>query len=138
MSCVFDEAVAIEIPVIIHPVDCSANVWPNLLNERAVAGPLKIGARQHDEQGSSVYGTVVLPEGNLMEISHLTVPHFVENLPRLGFVGMVYVDGLGCGEKFQHTLGKGRLDPKHLQRSDNSISAKYRTEPRHTRVRVVR
>src|SRR5438128_1290889 len=82
-ALVVDEAVVIRIAPGLDPFQRALEVWPQLLDERLVAGVTEVRTGQHDEQRRRVDAAVVMAEGNLAERRHLAAPGLVQDLPRL-------------------------------------------------------
>src|SRR2546423_3275099 len=138
MGSVFHEAVAIEIAIIVHPVEGGTNIRPYLLNESAIPGALVIGSREHDEQWRRIHGTVIFRKWNLVQVRHLAVAKLVQNLSWLGLILWINLDGLSTCQIFKYALGEFWLHPQHLHGRDDAVAAEYRAEPRNTCIRIIR
>src|SRR5262249_52723433 len=117
------------IAVLIDPAQCALNIWPDRRDELKVAAAHIIGVGKHDEERRGIHAAVVLPEGDFTERGHFAMARFVEDLA--GFrVSFGYIFSRLCGgEKPEHAPSHARIDPKHLQRRDQTVPSKRRTEP---------
>ena len=136
LSLVFDQGITIEIAKFVDPVEGSHDVGPESLNRFQVAGSLEIRTRQQDVERRGVDAAIVLAIGHFLEIGHLTVTGFVEDLAGLGIFFPIDDGRLGRRQILEDTPGEVRPDPEALERRDETVAAERRVEPGQARVRV--
>jgi len=81
---VLEKAVAVAVAIAQHPRQRRHQVGPEMIDEGAVGGPAVVGRRECDEQRCRVDASVVPAERHFPERRHFPLPHFVEDLSRLG------------------------------------------------------
>ena len=133
---VFDEAVAVAVAVVVHPVQRRLDVRPQPLRERDVAGALEMRAGQRHEERRRIDAAVVAAERHLAEDGHFAIARFVQDLAGLR-VGM-RVDGGGLRRRQmpEHAGGDGGIEPQRRQGGDQGVATEHGAEPRHARVGV--
>ena len=92
-AAVFDEAVAVAVAVGLEPAQRRLDVRPELEHGGEIAGPLEVGAGEHDEERRGIDAAVVAAERHFAELGHLAEAHLVQDLAGLGVGGGV---DLGC------------------------------------------
>ena len=133
---VLDEAVGVEVAVALDPVDGGGDARPEGGDEVAVAGPLVVGRRQHDEERRRVVRAVVAPERNLAQRRHFARARLVQDLAGLCVALGIVVGRLRRGQIGEHAPRQLRRRPQALERGDDPIAAKRRAEPRHAGIRI--
>ena len=137
MASIFQEAVAIAIAIMIHPIEGPLDIAPNRTDEIQVAGAFVVSHGKHDEERSGIHTAVITAKRDLLGGSHLAFPQFVKNFSGLGVLLGYHAVCLCLGQKLQNTLGQSRLGPQHLISGDQAVAAKYRIEPGHAGIRVL-
>jgi hypothetical protein len=128
---VFDEAVAVDVAVVVDPAERAVDVVPQSGDEVAVARTAVVVAGQDHEQRRRVHTAVVAAEWHLAEAGHLPRARFVQDLSRLGILGRVGRDRLGGSEIGERAAREIRVRPQPLERRDDAVAAERRAEPRH-------
>src|SRR5437773_849026 len=104
-------------------------VWPDRVDERAVAGALVIVPGQHDEERRGIHAAVVLSERNFLQGGHLAWSRFMDDLSGLGV--LFWNDGfrLCRGEESEDAPPDVGRDPQHFERGDDPVPAEWRAVP---------
>src|SRR5207248_2674585 len=135
-ASVFHEAVSIDIAVMVNPSECTFDVRPNTLDERAISRALVIRAGENDKKRRCVDGAVVTLERDLAQGGHLTRACLVQHLARLSvFLGVLRLR-LCSGEIRQNPARESGIEPEALEGSNNSVSSKFRAVPGNASVRI--
>lgn len=115
--------------VVQHPADRRTGVGFEAAGQGHVAGLLRVGAEQHQEQRRRVHRTVVAPVRHLPEVRQLAVPHLVHDLAGLGDRAQPHLDRLGGGQRGQG--GGGQLGPvgQREERGEQRVAAQQGEEP---------
>ena len=83
LAVVFDEAVAVAIPVAIDPSQRGFGIRPQRAHRLEIAGADEIFAEQQHEQRRCIDASVVASERHFAQIGHLAVAHLVQDLCRV-------------------------------------------------------
>lgn len=129
MAEVLDQAVAIAVPVPLHPGERELDVRPNAANQVQVPGAPRVGACEHDEERRRVHASVVAAEGNLSQRGHLAAAHLVNDLSGLRVEIEVLLLRLGLRQEAENALRQPGVHPENLQRGDDSVPPEGRAEP---------
>src|SRR5690242_17282517 len=79
MTGILQEAVAVAIAIMIHPIEGALDIAPNRTDEFEVSGAFVVGGSEHDEEGSGIYAAVVTAKGDFLGGGHLAFAQFVKN-----------------------------------------------------------
>src|SRR6266508_6422105 len=82
-ASILDEAVALDVTVMIDPRERALDVRPNSLNEHAITGALVVRPGEHDKKRCRVDAGVVTLKWNLAYCGHLAGACLVQYLARL-------------------------------------------------------
>src|ERR1700686_2227439 len=137
MGRVLNKSVAIDIPIVVHPLKSGLNIRPKVLDESLISRPLVVLASEHYEQRRGIDATVVTCKRNLSQIRHLAMSQLVKNFPRFCFARLVNLGSLRFSQKFQNPLRDRRIDPQSLERGDDAVAAEHCAEPRNAGVWIV-
>src|ERR1700686_225960 len=94
MGRVLNKSVAIDIPIVVHPLKSGLNIRPKVLDESLISRPLVVLASEHYEQRRGIDAAVVTCKWNLAQIRHLAVSQLVKNFPRFCFARLIDLRGL--------------------------------------------
>src|SRR5580700_6093326 len=129
MAGVFQKAVAVDVPVTIHPIEGAFDVAPNRTNEFKITGTLVVSGGEHHKQRGGIDAAVVAAKRDLFQGGHLAFSQLVKNLSGLGVLLRYDAIRLGAGQKLQDAPGQSGLGPQHLQSGDEAVAAKYGVKP---------
>jgi len=133
---VLDEAVAITVPVPLHPSERELDVRPDAPDQVQIPGAPGVGSREHDEEWRRVHASVVAAKRNLSQRGHFTAAHLVDDLPGLRVDVEALLLRLGLCEETQDAIRQPGVHPENLQRGDDSIPSEGGAEPGNSGVRI--
>src|SRR5690242_6356941 len=136
MAGIFQEAIAIDIAVAIHPVEGPLDIAPDGSDEWEIGSALVVGGSQHDKKRSGIDAAVVAAEGDFLQRGHLAFSQFVKNLAGLGILLGNNTIGLSLGEETQNAFGQTWFGPQNFIGGKEAVAAKYGIEPGHAGVGV--
>ena len=129
LAVIFDEAVAVAIPISIDPLQRRFDIRPQQPHRIEVAGAVEIFAEQQHEKRRRIDAAVVAAERYLAQIRHFAVTHLVQDLSWLGVA--LGLDGarLRRREKPEDAFGDGGVEPQRHQSGNDAVSPERRAEP---------
>ena len=132
-ALVRDVAVALEVRVLVDPVQRRARLVLEVAHELRVAGPALVLVEQHDVQRGRVDAAVVGRVRPLLEGRHLAVAHLVEDPARVLVAEVVDPRALALAERQQRRLRELRRERQRLQAREDAVAAEHGHEPRQAR-----
>ena len=135
-ALIVDQAVAVAVAVVAHPVGGGDQVRPQPADQGVVAGAADVGAGQGDEQAGGVDPAVVEAERHLAQCAHLAAARLVHDLAGLAVLEGAGLGRLAHGQIGQDPFGQRRVEPQHLPGRDDAVASERRREPGRARVRV--
>ena len=126
---ILDEAVAVEVAVVLHPLERGKGIRPELLHEPEVAGPVIGLAEQDEPEGRHVSRPVVPAERYLAGPGHLTAAYLMRDLPRLRVSGRIVRGGLEGRQDPERIDGQAGVHEKRPEAGQDCIAAEQRREP---------
>ncbi len=136
-ALVFDEPVAVQVPVAVDPLEGGQGVRPQAVHEGHVTGPGERLAEEDQPQRGGIDRAVVAAEGQFAGTGHLAGPQLVQHLAGVRIVGRVVDRRLPGRQDLQRADREGRPHGDGLVRGDEGIAPEERGEPRHARGQVV-
>src|SRR5262249_25466764 len=125
-----DVAVALEVGVLVDPVQGRARLVLQLADELAVAGPALVLVEQDDVEGRGVRVAVIGRVGPLLEPAELPVARLVEDPARVLVAEVVAPGPLPVAEDPQRRRRELRDERERLQAREDRVAAEHRHEPR--------
>ena len=132
-ALVRDVAVALEVRVLVDPVQGRARLVLEPAHELRVAGPALVLVEQHDVERGRVGAAVVRRVRPLLEGRHLAVAHLVEDPARVLVAEVVDARALALAERAQRRRGELRRERQRLQAREDAVAAEHGHEPRQAR-----
>src|SRR5208283_3115285 len=111
---VFVEAVAIEIRILVDPVESRFDVWPNVFDECQIVGSLEVSAGQHQKERGGIHAAVIAAEWHFARRCHFSVTNFVNDLTGFGVAAWTLISRLCFCQVSQNAASHSRCDPKAL------------------------
>ena len=135
-ALVGDVAVALEVGVLVDPVQRRAGLALEVAHELPVARPPLVLVEQHDVERRGVGAAVVRRVRPLLERGHLAVAHLVEDPPGILVAEVVDPRALPVAERPQRRRRELRRERQRLQAGEDAVAAEHRHEPRQARPRA--
>ena len=129
---VLDEAVAVEVAVLVDPGERAQRGLPEVADERRVARPAPDLGEEDEVERRRVNRAVVAREPRF---GSLAVAHLVDDLAGLGVDRRVVLGRLQRGEDTERVVRELRPEEERLQARDQRVAAEDRHEPGHPRGR---
>ena len=133
---VFDEAVAVDVAVLVDPAQGAIDVVPEPGDELPIARARVVVAGEDHEQRRRVHAAVIAAEGDLAEARHLAGAGLVQDLAGLGV--LFGADAVACVAARYASVPRARsgFTQSAFERRDDAVAAERRAEPRHARIHV--
>ena len=128
-ALVRDVAVALEVGVLVDPVERGPRLVLELAHELAVAGPALVLVEQHDVERRRVGAAVVRRVRPLLERGHLAVAHLVQDPARVLVAEVVDARSLPLAERAQRRRRELGRERQRLQAREDAVAAEHRHEP---------
>ena len=129
-ALVRDVAVALQVGVLVDPVQRRPRLALELAHELRVAGPALVLVEQHDVERRGVGAAVVRRVRPLLERGHLAVAHLVQDPARILVAEVVDAGALPVAERAQRRRGELGRERQRLQAREDAVAAEHRHEPR--------
>ncbi len=127
-AVVLDEAVAVEIAVLVDPAERAHRRLAQGADERGVVGPAPHLREQDEEERRRVDRAVVAREPGLRGLAGADL---VDDLPRLGVCERIVLRRLEPGERDQSVARQLGSEDQRLEARDQRVAAEHGHEPRH-------
>jgi hypothetical protein len=126
---VLEEAVAVEVALLLDPAHCGASVLFESADEFAVPCPQVVLVEQNEEERGRIVRAVVGRVRSVAEHCQFAAPPLVQDLSGLGVAKVVALDRLQFRERLERRLRKPRLERKQLVGADDAVAAEERHVP---------
>jgi hypothetical protein len=130
-SLVFEVAVAVQVGVLVDPLEGAPCIRLELAHECVVGGPALVLVEQDQEELRRIVGPVIRTVWVEAERDELAAAKLVEDLAGLGVPKIVAPGRLGLGQRLQGGAREGRLERQRLVGRDQAVAAEDGQEPRH-------
>ena len=127
---VLDVSVAVEVAVVLDPLERPLRVGQELVHHLAGEAPSAQLTEQHDEERGGVGGPVVDAPAAERQRGRVAEAHLVEDAARLLLASRVDVLALEPGQGLQDPERQVGVDEQRHPRRDERVAAEHRHEPR--------
>ncbi len=130
---VLDEAVVVQIAVVVDPLERREGVGPQLLDQLVISRPALVCIEEHDPQRRRIDRAVVRRVRNLTRACKLPVAQLVQDLARLSIPPVVDLGRLIVRKETERVACDLRPDRQQLDAGDDRVASKEAAEPGHAR-----